>query len=299
MHNPFDRFLKLLAESDPRALLDLVGELPLDAPAEVEALEREVGAPPLFVDHLYTVKTLDRCWLSHFEFLTWWKADVLERGARQLMAAYLTQRLPIRSTVVLLKKEQAPAVVPVQIEIDAWSLRIRYQFHVAKLWECDAAKALSTGRPSLLPFVPLMRGTEQQAVEALNRIVRGGDEQLAIQFQVLGGLRYDKGLVRSWMETANMPLSKEILMESSVIQWLVEEGREEGRAGGAARMVRRLLERRFPGLDIPPHLDSLTVQKLEDLMDRVLAAKDASEARCQLEAAIYQAPDEGIQPRET
>jgi len=38
---PYDRLFKSLAEDDPRGLLHLFGSLPLDAEAEVEALERE------------------------------------------------------------------------------------------------------------------------------------------------------------------------------------------------------------------------------------------------------------------
>jgi hypothetical protein len=70
MPKPYDRLFKSLAEGDPRGLLHLFGSLPLDAEAEVQALEREQNLPLLSVDHAYVIRTPQREWLAHFEVQT-------------------------------------------------------------------------------------------------------------------------------------------------------------------------------------------------------------------------------------
>lgn len=59
MRNPYDRAFKLLAETEPRALLHLFAGIPIDADVQVRELERELGPPAVYLDHLYEVRSPD------------------------------------------------------------------------------------------------------------------------------------------------------------------------------------------------------------------------------------------------
>jgi hypothetical protein len=66
------------------------------------------------------------------------------------------------------------------------------RYRVVKLWEIDPASVLELRRPSLLPWVVLMRTSEEAMRAAAAEITRLGDRNLAAEFVVLGGLRYEQ-----------------------------------------------------------------------------------------------------------
>lgn len=109
MAKPYDRLFKTLAEDDPRGLLRLFGSLPLDVEAEVRALEREVAAPALAVDHAYQVRTAEREWLEHYEVQTRYRQDVPERLVRYGVFLALRTGLMVYTTLALLVERYAPA----------------------------------------------------------------------------------------------------------------------------------------------------------------------------------------------
>jgi hypothetical protein len=67
------------------------------------------------------------------------------------------------------------------------------------------------------------------------------------------------------------------------------EGREEGQIAGARRMLRTVLQSKFPGLDRLPEIDAIvSVETLESiLISEVLPTND----RARVEQAIRQAAD--------
>jgi predicted transposase YdaD len=143
-----------------------------------------------------------------------------------------------------------------------------------RLWEIGAAEALALGRESLLPFVPLMQGGRTELESGARALGGVADEarqrELALHFVVLGGLRYNREELFEVLGRITM-IPLEQLKESSVYQFIVEEGlkqgreqgREQGRLEALAHLLRRLAAKRFPELELGPELER--VRDLEGL----------------------------------
>ena len=105
-------------------------------------------------------------------------------------------------------------------------------------------------------------------------------------------LKYNKGQIESLIGRHKMGFSEVIWEGSSLLQDMREkatregkaEGKQEGQAEEARRLLRVVLADRFPGLEAMPDLERITdIATLESLfLDRVLKSTD----REQIESAI-------------
>ncbi len=298
MPKPYDRLFKTLAEDDPRGLLHLFGSVPLELPAEVEPVEREIAPPLLAVDHVYRVRTTDREWMVHYEAQTRYQADLPERMAWYGVALALRFRLPIEMALVLLVERHAPAAPPSGFHVDLGAVRFDARYRVVRLWELDAGGVLETGRPALLPWIPLMRANLALVEAAAAEIVRRGDRKLAAEFVVLGGLRYDREGLAELLARLRGMLTQEMLEESSYYQMVLEKGMEKGIEKGiqkgiqkgtvaeAQKNLRLILGVRFPGLETIAEIDLIQdARQLEQLLVEAVTASD----RDRLAAAIRSA----------
>jgi len=275
---PYDGIFKALADQDPRGLLFLFGGLPLEAPARVQALPREVGLPALQVDHVYLVQVEERQWLAHFEAQTQYKPDLPERLAWYGAGLTLKYRLPVETTLVLLAERHAPPVVPAGHTMRVGRLELTFSYQVIRIWEVAARRALESGDIHLFPWVSLMKASEPELEQAFGQLRAADAPALTAQAYLLAGLRYAKGSRESvaWLERVRAMLSDEILRESASYQGILEEGR----AHEAAGTIRRLLSLRFPALLPLVEPEKLTqVDRLEDLLDRLIMATDEDAAR--------------------
>ena len=297
MPKPYDSLFKTLAEGDPRGLLHLFGALSLEAEAEVWPVDRELQLPLLAVDHAYRVRHGGREWLIHLEAQTRYEAAMGRRLALYGGALALKFELPIQPILVLLAERNVPLHVPEEAEARFGSVCLQTRYQVVKVWEIEAAQVLDLERPSLLPWVTLMRSGEQEIEEAARRIRRSGDARAAAEFVVLGGLRYDREA--AMLGRVRAMLSEEMIRESSYVQMLLEEGlekglekgREEGLEKGsleeARRNVRLVWELRFPDLTAPPELDAIMNREhLESVLAQIVTASDVEGARSAFREAI-------------
>ena len=283
MAKPYDRLFKSFAEDDPRGLLHLFGSLPLDTAAEVEALGREQNLPTLAVDHVYRVKTADREWLVHFEVQTRYKSDVPQRLAWYGVSLGLGFRLPLEIVLVLLVEKQAPAATPPSHRIDLGGLHVEVEFRTVRLWEIDPRPVLEAHRPSLLPWVTLMRRSPEALEQAARQITARRDLKAAAEFVVLGGLRYDKNDLTEMLGRIGAMLTEEMLEESSYYQMIIETGRLKE----ARKVLHRLLALRFPALAEHPDLGRITqLDRLEDLLEAVVTAQDENAAGAAIRQAL-------------
>lgn len=300
MGRPFDSIFKSLAEEDPRALLYLVGMLPLNTDAQVESLPREFNSLDLVIDHAYQVTDRRGKRVVHFEAQAYYRHNVPHRIGRYAAALAITYELPVTPVLVLLSERGAPATIPDRHTMKQGNLIMKVRYRVVKLWDLDANVVLKSGPQHLLPWVTLMRTSPDQLGQALEAIRAAGDRKLAGQAMTLAGLRYTKGSLESinLLERVQKMLTEEIIKESAFYQDTLEEGiakgikrgieqglergkaqgLAEGRMGEARAMIRRLLARRFPGLGPAPQLDQIQeAELLEDLFDQLLAtANDKS-----------------------
>ncbi|MGH9722429.1 MAG: hypothetical protein ACRD8O_19635 [Bryobacteraceae bacterium] len=285
MNQPFDQAVKLFAEDDPRGFLYLFAGVPLDAPVSIEPVERELQVQPIHADHAYLVTEEQRQWICHFEAQTRYRSDVPDRLARYGTMLWLVHNKPVETTLVLLAEEYAPRVVPEEHTVDAGGLLLRVRFRVVKLWEMDAARALESGRPSLLPWVMAMRASDEQIGEAARRLKRTRDNSLMTESLTLARLRYDKSNPDWLLERLSEMLLSEQAIEdlieiSGFCQYVKDLGEKEGCLKEIRRVIRRVAARRFPNLGDLPELESISqIDVLESLLDRLAIAVDLAAAQ--------------------
>jgi hypothetical protein len=194
MAKPFDQSFKILAEEDPRGLMHLLGSLPLDVPAKVTAIERELTAPLFQVDHAYRIESGGKVWIEHYEAVTHFASDQLRRAAKYCASLGMKFECPVYTRLVLMAERLAPAKIPSRHTLDYGGARIEAEFRSLRLWELKASDVLRLERPALYPWVPLLKCTEREMREALERTIKTRNHTWAAQFGILGGLRYGREL---------------------------------------------------------------------------------------------------------
>jgi predicted transposase YdaD len=203
---------------------------------------------------------------------------------------------------VLTDNPLPPAQLP-PAEIRSGDLVILKGYRLVRLWELDAAQWFASERPFLLPYIPLMRGGEQHLTAIAQALSQLPDEDqrkdLSAYFAIMGGLRYDRTVLRQLLQEALMQIPLEDFRQSSIVQAWLEEGLEEGLAKGIARgreegiargraaavyeMVRRAAARYFPVVSLGSELESITnLEALEDLCLTMHELPDAATLQARL-----------------
>jgi predicted transposase YdaD len=129
--------------------------------------------------------------------------------------------------VLILLPDQAPPASPPPALIQVGDLEIRKGYRLILLWELDGREWLASGHPYVWPLIPLMRGGEAELRASIQAVGSLPEEEerreLAAYLSILGGLRYDRGLIHELLaeETKMIPLQE--LESSSVYQDIVEK----------------------------------------------------------------------------
>ena len=273
---PYDQAFKFLAEQDPESLLLMLGAIEPDENAVIELLPREISAAAVLPDQPYLVTSARGKRVVHVEAWTRWEKEIPDRMVEYGPLHWFKYLLPVDSYVILLTKKGLPRRPPRSGVINAGGTRIETRFHLIRVWKIPARKALESGRPALLPFVPLMDGGREELEAGAEALRSVPDErqrsEMGLHFVMLGGLRYnDIDLLKLLVGgTSMMPIER--LRESSFYQSILREGREEGREEGALLVLLRLLNRRFgpPGKQLQKRIQRLSLTQLEQLSEAIL-----------------------------
>ncbi len=139
-------------------------------------------------------------------------------------------------------------------ESEVLSLHARQDYRVINLWEVDAQIVFQQPLPSLLPFVPVLKGGDeiavvQQAVQALR-----GDEQLNELEPLLAF--FASFVLSSALVQQIMRWDMAVLQESPWYQEILNEGRREELLSG----IELGLELKFgaQGLQLMPEISQIT-----------------------------------------
>src|SRR5581483_9643404 len=229
---PYDQAFKFLAEQDPEALLRLLGAIEPGEQVTIELLPREISIPALLPDQPYLVRSARGERVVHVEAWIRWSTDIANRMAEYGPLHWFKYRLPVDSYVIVLLPEKLPRRPPRSGVIEAGGVRLETRFHLIRLWRLPAQETLRSNHPALLPFVPLMKGgrTELEVAAAkLREIVEERARlEVAQHLAMLGTLRYNLLDILELVGRRGM-IPLEQLRESSFYQFILAEGREEGR----------------------------------------------------------------------
>ena len=280
----YDQAFKLLSDTDPRGLLDVLGVLPASVEATVEALPRDIAARPLVVDAGYFVRPVDAGpFIAVFEALTSWKQEI---GAR--LAAYGAllgdrYKMPVRMYVLPLAENACPRQVPPSGRVVWGDVEVVTALRWILPWKIDAGLLLAKASATLNPWVVLFDHSKPQLEEAITRLARRSED--AALFRILGGLRYRESV--EWISLLgriDRMITREMMRQSLAVQeWLNEgrdegrdEGRVQGRVEGGRSALRTFLAKRFPQLTLDSSIQS--IDDVEVLGELISLAAEATNA---------------------
>lgn len=189
--------------------------------------------------------------------------------------ALAQERYRLPTYPVLINILPPPSILSIvsSYEQEFLGLRAIQDYRVINLWEIDAEIVFQQPLPSLLPFVPILRGggevsVVQRALQALR-----ADEQLNQLESLLAffaSFVLDTPLVQQIMRW-----DMAVLRESPWYQEIEQRGIQQG----ARRQLIRVLEQRFGEIphEVEVRFEGESVEKLENLMDSAIAVSSLEE----------------------
>ncbi|HYX15998.1 MAG TPA: Rpn family recombination-promoting nuclease/putative transposase [Nostoc sp.] len=170
------------------------------------------------------------------------------------------------------------AEIPTSYELNIAGLRAIQDYRVINLWEVDVEIAFQQPLPSLLPFVPILKGGDNESTirDAL-RILRA-DEQLNQLETVLGFFAtfvLDSAIVQQILRW-----DMALLEQSPWYQEIFSKGEERGRKEELYLGIELALEIKFgnQGLELMPIISQITdLQKLKTIQQAIKTVNTGNE----------------------
>lgn len=222
--------------------------------------------------------------LSYSTFLQLrYKTEMPKRMRAYAALAEEKYNLPTYPVLVNILKE-SDVEIPTSYESQFAGLQARQDYRVINLWEVDVEIAFTQPVPSLLPFVPILKGgAEESTVQRALQILRA-DEQLSQLETVMAFFAtfvLDSALVQQIMRW-----DMAILRESPWYQQILKEGEQRGRREGRREEIlsgiELALEIKFgtEGLQLMPEISQiLDLDRLKAIQQGIKSANTLDELR--------------------
>lgn len=283
MSQPYDATTKFLLEFQPQDWLACAG---LHTTARVRAVDADLSTVTTDADMVFLVEEQEP-WMAHFELQGQNEKLLSLRVARYNVLIEYQFETPVISVLVLLRPEaDGPGLTGVfRRSLPSGELYDEFRFRIIRVWQLPVETLLDGGLATL-PLAPLANVSEKELPEVIRRMGERieaeapADEGKTLWTAafVLMGLRYSEETVQKLiLGVRGMKESvtyQAILREGRALG--VAEGKAEGRAEEARRLLLRLGRRKFGPANpsIVEQVDSLhNVDHLEDLAERI---QDAS-----------------------
>ncbi|MBD2676607.1 MULTISPECIES: Rpn family recombination-promoting nuclease/putative transposase [Nostoc] len=193
---------------------------------------------------------------------------------------YKLQTYPVLINILKITNSE----IPTSFTSNFIGLRAIQDYRVINLWEVDVNIAFETPLPSLLPFVPILKGGENESTirEAL-RMLRA-DEQLNQLETVLAF--FATFVLESALVQEIMRWDMTVLRESPWYQEILREGEALGEARGEAHgiisSIETSLEAKFgsDGLELMSVISQISdLQQLKEILRRIVVANTIEDLR--------------------
>ncbi|MBN3925250.1 Rpn family recombination-promoting nuclease/putative transposase [Nostoc sp. NMS4] len=182
-------------------------------------------------------------------------------------------QLPTYPVLINILPPPSTLTIVSSYEQEFLGLRAIQDYRTINLWEIDAEIVFGQPLPSLLPFVPILRGggevsVVQRALQALRADAQLNELESLLAF--FASFVLDTPLVQEIMRW-----DMAVLRESPWYQEIEQRGIQEG----ARRQLIRVLEQRFGEIphEVEVRLEGKNVEQLETLMDSAIAVNSLDE----------------------
>ncbi|MBO1055217.1 MAG: Rpn family recombination-promoting nuclease/putative transposase [Dolichospermum sp. JUN01] len=187
--------------------------------------------------------------------------------------------LPTYPVLINILKE-SETEIPKRYESEFAGLQARQDYRVINLWEVDVKIALSQPIPSLLPFVPILKGGgEESTVRQALQMLRADEKlsQLETVMAFFATFVLDSALVQQIMRW-----DMAILQESPWYQQIFREGEKRGERQAILSSIELSLEIKFSreGLQFMPKISQVAdLEQLKNIQRIILTVNSLDELR--------------------
>ncbi|WP_413173920.1 Rpn family recombination-promoting nuclease/putative transposase [Anabaena azotica] len=178
--------------------------------------------------------------------------------------------------------------IPTRYESNIAGLEVRQDYRVINLWEVDVKIALEQPLPSLLPFVPILKGGEDETIirEAL-RLLKADEQlnQLETVLAFFATFVLDSALVQEIMRW-DMAVLRESPWYQEILQQGEKQGEEKGEKKDRISSIELCLEVKFgdEGLKIMPKISEISdLETLKTIQRSILTVENLEELRLAME----------------
>ncbi|AFZ57832.1 Rpn family recombination-promoting nuclease/putative transposase [Anabaena cylindrica FACHB-243] len=208
-----------------------------------------------------------------------YKPEMPKRVRAYAALAEEKYNLPTYPVLINILKE-SETEIPTRYESEFAGLQARQDYRVINLWEVDVEIALSQPIPSLLPFVPILKGgAEESTVRQALKMLRA-DEQLSQLETVMAFFAtfvLDSDLVQQIMRW-----DMTVLRESPWYQQILKEGEQRGEKRGIVSAIELSLEVKFgtEGLQLMPIICQIAaLEQLKTIQRGIMTINTLDELR--------------------
>ncbi len=133
--------------------------------------------------------------------------------------------LPVYPAVLYLLPPPKPVELPTHYHSEFMGLVAHQDFRAIAVWEVEARRVLEEGIVALVPFVPLMKGADEDSIRAGVRLLRERDvgEETEVALALFASLVMDVEQIRRIVRWDMIALR-----ESPWFKQIIEEGRQIG-----------------------------------------------------------------------
>ena len=176
------------------------------------------------------------------------------------------------------------AEIPTRFESNLAGLQVRQDYRVINLWEVDVKIALEQPLPSLLPFVPILKGGEDESIirEAL-RLLQADEQlnQLETVLAFFATFVLDSSLVQEIMRW-DMTVLRESPWYQEILQQGVQQGEQQGERKDRLSSIELCLEVKFgnEGLKFMPKISEISdLETLKTIQRSILTVESLEELK--------------------
>ena len=243
-----------------------------------ELLSSEFQFIKRFTDTLVLVRSSSVGeFLVLFEIQTYYTPAMPNRMRSYAALASEVYKLPVFPVLINIMPYGKP--IPARFESEFLGLQARQDYRVINFWEVEAEEILKQDLWSLIPFLPTMKGANEELIEAARarvildtemQLTKIGDElefALALFTEAFFGKESAIRIFGGKM--------LEIIAQTSLYQEVLRRGKEEGVEQGREEEIRKvllkLLTKRFGelGAETAESVNELSVEKAENLAEAI------------------------------